>query len=235
MDSKLKKTAEALQEAESKVLKYLSKEKSVYSSKISKDAKLSEVQVNRAALWLENKGLAKIEKKAENFAELGELGKKYLKKKLPERRFLESIKDKPLTLDQIKKKANLDKQEFSFCLGYLKKKGWVLPGKHIFITDYGKKQLKKPTFEEHLLEKLGKSRVNVSDLKPEENYALDALKKRQDIIEIIKETSQKIKITDKGSKVAKIPVKVKVRRYDISSPVPKIYPGKKQAYRAFQD
>lgn len=235
MNSNLKKSAEALQEAESKVLKYLSKEKSAYSSKISKAAKLSEVQINRAALWLENKGLAKVEKKAENFAELGALGKKYLKNKLPERRFLESIRDKPLTLDEIKKKANLDKQEFSFCLGYLKKKGWVLPGKHIIITEYGKKQLKKPTFEEHLLEKLGKSRLNVSDLKPEENYALDALKKRQDIIDLVKETSQKIIITEKGSKVVKIPVKVKVRRYDISSPVPKIYPGKKQAYRAFQD
>lgn len=235
MGSELKKIAEALQDAESKVLNYLSDKKSAYSNQISEDIQLDEVKVNRAALWLENKKLVKIDKKTENFAQLGKLGKDYLKNKLPERRFLEIIQNTPLSLEYIRKKSNLDKQEFSFCLGYLKKKGWISVGKEIAITEFGKKQLEKPTFEEQLLEKLGTSKISVNGLKPEENYALDALKNRQDIIEVVKETSQNVNITKLGEDVAKIPVEIKVRRYDISSPVPKIYPGKKQAYRAFQD
>jgi len=225
----LKKVAESLQEAELKVLKYLLKEKSAYSEEIANNINLSEVQVNRAALWLQNKDLVKIDKKVVEYVELGKLGKKYLKDKLPERRFLNSLKT-PLTLEEIKKKAKLDNQELGFCLGYLKKKGWISVGKKISITEYAKKQ----SFEEQFLEKV-KDKVEISTLKPEEKYAVDALRKRGDILKITKETSQKITITRLGEQVAKIPVKIKVRRYDITSPVPKIYPGKKQAYKSFQD
>lgn len=230
MSSELKKIAESLQESEFKVLKYLRKEKSDYASKISSKTKLSTVQVNRSALWLKNKDLVKIDKKTEEFVELGKLGKKYVKDKLPERRFIDALK-KPSPLNEIKKKASLDKQEAGFSIGYLKKKGWIELGKKISKT----KNVKSETLEEKLLKKLSKNRLKISELKPEEKHALEALKKRKEIVETSKETSQKITITDKGKKVSKIPVKIKKRRYDVSSPVPKIYPGKKQAYRAFHD
>lgn len=230
MSSELKKTAESLQEAEFKVLKYLTKEKSAYSSEISNKINLSTVQINRACLWLKNKELVEIKKETQEFAKLDKLGKKYLKEDLPERRFLNALK-KPLTLEEIKKKANLDEQEVGFAIGYLKKKSWIELGKKISKT----KNVKSETLEEKLLKKLSKNKLKISELKPEEKHALEALKKRKELVEIFKEISQKITITSKGKEVSKIPVKIKKRRYDVSSPVPKIYPGKKQAYRAFHD
>ena len=117
---------------------------------LAKSSKLQEVEAMRALQWLENKKVLKSEQNITEEISLSDLGKKYLKKGLPERRLLEEVKDKPLQIRELK----LEKDELNIALGELKKKAAIQLGKEISITDQGKKLLEKETLEEKFLKSL---------------------------------------------------------------------------------
>ena len=110
-------------------------------------SKMQEVEVMRALQWLENKEILKIKTDSKTIINLGELGKTYKKEKLPERRLLDQLKEKKLTLNEIK----INKEELNIAIGELKKKAAINLGKEIEITDNGKKLLTKEFLEEKLL------------------------------------------------------------------------------------
>jgi len=84
-----------LSAAESKILPLLLQ--TTNFSELVEISKLNETQVMRLLQWLENKGLLKISKQPVDMVDLGELGVKYRKLELPEKRFLKAIvKDTPL-------------------------------------------------------------------------------------------------------------------------------------------
>jgi len=250
--------AETLQDAEVAILNALKKSKKANIVQLEKLTGLKADVLSRAALWLQNKGLIKVKEEPANVVVLDRLGEEYVLKGLPEKAFIQAISNTALSLDEIAKNANLDKQEIKFCIGYAKQKGWIefKPDKKITLTDAGKTYLKEKTLEEKFLEKLSKEKeLEIAKLLPEEQHAFQALKKRK---EIVKEIPRKIRdyiITDLGLSVAeklkKMPALAgvltpemiktgswknkKFRRYDVSAPVPKIYIGKKQPYRAFLD
>jgi len=108
-----------------------------------------------------------------------------------------------------------------------------------------KEQIVKHTLEEQLLELLPKP---LEELEPEQKFALDALRNRKEIIEITSQTEIKFSITPLGEKILKLkptqpkdmievltPEMIrtnswkgkKFRRYDVSSPLPKIQGGKR--------
>jgi phenylalanyl-tRNA synthetase alpha chain len=186
---------------------------------------------------------------------LDENGAKYLKYGLPERRFLESI-GKSISIGELEKKSGLSGEELTVSLGALKSKAAIDIKKEngliISITDQGKNLLKKGFLEEEFLkEKFPKELTN---LKPEENFILDKLKKRKKIVKVELSKIITVELTETGNKLTKLKLdenlieKItpsliktgewkgkKFRRYDVKINVPSVYGGKKQHYRRFLD
>lgn len=219
------------------------------ASELAGKAGLREVEVLRAGQWLQNKGLAVIEREEEEIIVLDRNGKEYLEKGLPEKRFLKAISTSSLALSQILKKG-ISKEEVNICIGILRRKNAVIVVKEkelIFtITEQGKKALKEKMLEEKILEK--KYPLKEQELKPEEKHAVSELLKRKNILRKETKKTFTLKATDKAKKSKCLKEELsqdyaekltgemlktgswknkKFRSYDVKSPVPKIYPGRK--------
>ncbi len=241
------KLIETLHPLERKVLPVLEKVSKL--SDIISHSGLSEVEVMRALQWMQNKEIIRLNETLRDIIILEKNGHKYLKEGLPEKRFLNAIKEKPLTADDIRKEANLDSQEFNVCIGTLKSKVAIDikkdNGMIISITQQGKKLLDKESLEEKFLKK--EFPIELKNLADEEKFAFENLKKRKDIIkqELVKERSAEL--TDVGKEILKkgisgkevidsLTPKIikdsswrnkKFRRYDVKINVPTIYFGKR--------
>lgn len=238
----IKKVVETLHPLERKILPFISKNTGI--KEIVKKSGLKEVEVVRAIQWLQNKKIIKLDKEVNELIELGGNGKTYVREGLPEKRFLMIVKKSSVSLDDIRTKSGLNKDEFSVCLGILKKKASInIRDNKISITKNGEKILNKKTLEEEFLEKLP---LNISSLTDEQKFAFNELKKRKDIIKINKIKTGWVSLISKFSKINQIKIgknyiesltpKIisdgswrdkKFRRYDIVINVPKIYPGKR--------
>jgi phenylalanyl-tRNA synthetase alpha chain len=210
-------------------------------SSIIKETKLKEVEVMRALQWLENKNLIRLEKEFNELIDLDENAKNYLINGLPEKRFLQVL-TKPLKLNEIKQKANLNNDEFNVAFGLLKKLDLVYIGKEIKITEEGKDFL-RDNETETLLRKLPK---NIDELNLNEKDKINELKKRKGFLNIIIVKDRKIILTKDGEKLKQhelehdlietlTPELLKnkswkdkeFRHYDIKINVPSIYANKR--------
>jgi phenylalanyl-tRNA synthetase alpha chain len=216
--------------------------------KIAEKTGLQKVEVMRALQWLQNKKIVRINKKLKEQIALDENGVKYQENGLPEKTFLEAVKDEA-TLEEIKNRANLSTEEMSICLGLLRSKKAINTIKEqelkIKITEHGKEILKKGFEEENFLNK--KFPIYASDLSNDEKQAYESLKKRKkilkiNIVKIIDATPTELgkKIISKGiSERAVIdrltPSIIKsgdwkskeIRKYDVRINVPSISGGKR--------
>jgi len=210
---------------------------------------MEEVAVLRALEYLTNKSIIKLKVESKKLIELGVNGVLYKQKGLPERRLAEAISQKAgLTLQEAQKISNLSNNEFQAALGALKKKALasLKEGKLLFTGT--KEELSRKSLEEQLIEKLP---LELNKLAPEEKFALDALKNRKNIIEITGKNKIEIELLPLGKEILKDADKIskeagsmieamtpevllsgswrgkKFRRYDVSSPVPKISGGKR--------
>ena len=235
---------ESLSPLERKVLKVLKENKKL--AEIQAASKLSEIEVLRALQFLENKGIIKTKKQEKEIILLDENGLDYARNKLPERRFLEALKDRELTLDEIKEKAKLNDDELKISLGVLKSKAAINLGSKISLTNPGKNLLDKELYEEHFLHKLLNGGLTSSGLSDNERYALNELKKRKKIIKIENIREIEVDLLDSGEKLASKNLDnnliesldtemlkkgswkgKKFRRYDIDSALPRIYGGRR--------
>jgi len=251
----IQKIIDTLHPLERKVLPLLLK---YYSLKeIIKVSGMQEVEVMRAVQWLSNKKLIFINETYEELIFLGENGKKYLETALPERLFLNAVSEKSLTLDEIGEKTKLTREELEVSLGILRRKNAIeiqkiQTGISVSITSFGKKSLEKESFEEKFLKR--DFPIPVARLTEEDMLLLDELKKRKDIINIETIKVKTVSMSDTGKEVMKHGIETDVieklttqiiaskewkgksfRRYDITSQVPSIYPGRMQHYRRFLD
>ncbi len=209
---------------------------------------LSEVEAMRAMQWLENKGVLKITAEVKEVIKLSENGKLYLSKGLPERRFLESVKDKELMLADIMKVAELSKEELNACIGLLKKKAAMnYAHGNISITEQGKKILSKEWLEESFLKKVESGEVAVSDLSPEEKFSYDIFLKRKDIVNPVLLKTKRFVLTSFGEELCSSKITIgetedrltpemlksgewkdkTFRRYDVGINVPNVNRGKR--------
>ena len=248
------KLIQTLHTYERKVLMVLSKVSML--SSISQKTGLQEVEVMRGLQWLQNKGIVKISEDIKEIINLDANGKKYLSEGLPERRFLKAVgKDTPIS--EIAKKAQLTNEEVNICLGVLKGKAAIMIKKDkelaVSLLPQGERLLEKESLEEQFLKK--KFPVELKELKDEERFALDNLKKRKDIVKVELKKIKKSELTDLGRKLVSKGIKLedvsdrltpsmikdgswknkKFRRYDVEINVPNIFGGKKQHYRRFLD
>lgn len=242
------KVIKKLHALERGVLPHLTKHKSFVD--ITKATGMKKIEVMRALQWLQNKEVVVLKKTKEEIIQLDKNGVDYLQHGLPERRLLEAVKQKPLSLNKLKSKAKLSNEELNISLGILKKKAAITTKKEktliVGITNAGTKLLIKESLEEKLLKtvKLGKS---LSALKLEEKFAFAELKKRKKIIKVVESKTIEVKLTNLGKELAKTKFKAKsitdrltramlktgswkgkeFRGYDIQTNVPRIYGGKR--------
>jgi phenylalanyl-tRNA synthetase alpha chain len=233
---------ESLSPNERKILPYL-EEDSI--DLIYKRTGLDEISITRALTFLENKGIVKIKQSKKKIIEVGVNGALYRKKGLPERRLLDILNEKKdLDLTQAQKLTSLSDDEFKASIGALKKKAMIEIKENKIVLTSTKQEIAKKFLEESFLESLP---LELESLKPEQLHAFKSLESRKNILELLEEKEVVIELTDLGKKIAKVKIleedKIeqltpemiknefwkgkKFRRYDITSPVPAIYGGKR--------
>ena len=237
------KIVESLSPNERKIIPFL-EEKTM--DNIAEKTNMDKAAILRSLEFLSNKDLIKIKSTEEKIIELGINGLLYVKQGLPERQLANLIIEKnSLSLQQAKEQSKLNENEFKAALGALKKKALInlINGNILLI---GKKQeITEKTLEEKFLETLPR---NQDTLKPEEKFSLNNLKSRKNIVDVQDKKSISFTITELGEEIRKIDLTPsknlieaitpelikscsykgkKFRRYDITSPVPKISGGKK--------
>jgi len=214
---------------------------------IAKKTGLQKVEVMRALQWLQNKKIITVNKKLKEAIYLDENGLKYKEKGLPEKTFLESIKNKE-SLENIRNKTNLSKEEINICLGILRSKAAIEIKKEkeiiVSITDVGRDILKKGLPEEEFLK--NNFPINTSELKDLDKLTFENLKKRNKIVKVniakiinaeLTEIGKKLiskKIDDKGIIDTLTPSIIKsgawknkkLRSYDVKINVPNISGGR---------
>ncbi|WP_297497916.1 phenylalanine--tRNA ligase subunit alpha, partial [Thermococcus sp.] len=186
---------------------------------------------------------------------LTERGKKYAEIGLPEWRALKVLKEKEkATLDDLR--GVLSDDELKPIVGLLRREGWVNVKKErgrlvLEITEEGLKAGERP-IDRALKLLTERGTVPVSEI--EKFVPVKELKRRK-VGEEETVTEREVEITPAGEELVKKGIELKrevsvltpeliksgkwreveFRRFDIKAPVRKIYPGKKQPYRAFLD
>lgn len=219
-----------------------------------KETGLEQVAVMRAVLGLQAKGLAKLHERSERVVKLTETGKKYAEIGLPEWRALKVLREKKkVTLDDLREVLSDD--ELKPIVGLLRKEGWASVRKEdgklvLEITEKGLKAEERP-IDGALKLLVEREIVPVKEI--EKLVPVKELKRRK-IGEEETITERTVEITPEGEELApKVELKrevsvltpeliksgkwreVEFRKFDIKAPVRRIYPGKKQPYRAFLD
>lgn len=243
----LNKIINTLHPLERRVLKVLPKTNDL--ERLSKLTQLSQVEVMRAMQWLQNKKIVVIKQDTKEIIRLDSNGENYKKNGLPEKKLLESLKTKDLTLQQAKDKAGLNKEELNVCLGLLRQKAAIVIVKEkdlmIKITEQGKRLLESDMPEEIFLQK--DFPVDVNSLSVEEKNLLQQLKKRKMMVKVEYSKQKAAQMTELGAKLVSMTVdmapiedrvtsamlkdgswkKKKFRAYDVKADVPSIFGGKR--------
>jgi phenylalanyl-tRNA synthetase alpha chain len=220
-----------------------------------KESGLEQVAVMRALLSLQAKGLAKLHERSERVVKITGTGKRYAQIGLPEWRALKLLREKgEVTPDDLK--DVLSEDELKPIVGLLRREGWANVRKEdgklvLEITEKGKEASERP-IDKAL--KLLAERGEVPVREIEKLVPVKELKRRK-IGEEETVTEREAEITEEGERLVKAGIelkkeisvltpeliksgrwrKVEFRKFDIKAPVRRIYPGKKQPYRAFLD
>ncbi|MBT7101938.1 phenylalanine--tRNA ligase subunit alpha [archaeon] len=211
---------------------------------VSENADLDKTTALRAVGFLKNKELVEVESAEKKVVILGILGVNYLKKELPERVLLNKLSEKKsILIGEIRNVCGLNENEAKIALGTLKKKALIGIDGGKLVLNAKSSEVSSKMVEELFLEKLP---MEVGEVKDLDALAFENLKKRKDIVEVEEQKSMSVKLTGLGVKISKMNLddnllealtpKIlkqnawkgkKFRRYDLSSPVPRIYGGKR--------
>ncbi|HDD71518.1 MAG TPA: phenylalanine--tRNA ligase subunit alpha [Candidatus Aenigmarchaeota archaeon] len=240
---------EKLHEYEKKIIKSLEKLKEATSQQISEKTGLKKDEIEKASLWAKLKGALSSREEKEEFLELSEEGKEYLKDGLPEKNLIELVNSGVDSIQELKKKY----KRANIGIIWAKKNGWITIEKgKVSLTKIGKKVLSKEIEGERLLKQLSKGRTNLKEIAVSEKTIKEFLKRG--LIKKIEEKKKIFFLTDLGKTIApliKIEAEIgqltpaiikskewkrkKLRKYDVLLPAPKIYPGKIHPYRQIID
>ena len=246
MSSKEEDNMGALTALEIKILPILEKENDLI--KVAEKTGLKDIEVQRAAQWLSNKGLAELSKKETETIALETNGLNYKKNGFPEKTLLKILTTGPKT--GVECQITITKEELNASIGILKRNRAINIEKKgndlIFsITKEGNGFLNKETEVDKFIKKDFPLLFN--KLKKEEQLIAKELLQRKNILRKDKKTTWFAKLTEKGKKLSKktdSSVKyedkltstmlksgswknTKFRSYDVESKVPKINRGRK--------
>ena len=233
---------ESLSPIEKKLIPLLNGEFQKLEDLIKED--LDKTTILRAGSFLESKGLIELKEETRNIIDLGVLGIQYNKTNLPERVLLNLLFSKRnINISEIKQNCKLNEKEIKVAIGTLKKKAFInISDKELELIASGD-EVAKNFLEEDFIKTLPR---DINSLEPQEKLAYENLKKRIYIVELREKKEIKIKLTKKGLEISKenlseelieqlTPKLIKssywkgkkFRRYNLESPVPKVYGGKR--------
>jgi len=212
---------------------------------------LSEIEVRRGISWLKSKHLVKVSETLEQFVVLDRNGEVYASTQLPENKLVQSISK--LGIKTFSKedlfKFKLSEQEINICLGILKKENFIeVSSKNVF-----KLKSSDPSVfldRENFLKSLPKKK---SELNKVEKVFLDYFSKRKNIVKLKENNLVKVCLSSDGFKIIPklsessnlievlTPKMIEegswegktFRKYDFSSPSPRVNFGKKHPYSVF--
>ncbi len=243
----LDKLVQSLHQLERKVLPVLDRNTAVPA--ICAATGLKDVEVVRALQWLENKKIVRVDTNTRDIVVLDKNGLDYRTQGLPERRFLQALGDKELSLSKLTIKAKLSSDELNVCLGLLRRKALINISKDrelkVKLTEQGKTALKKEFIEEAFLQKTFP--LDVASLRPEEKAAVQALRQRKAIVRVEPQKDKHVTLLPLGKQLLELGVrdekiidaltpqiilsgewkKKPIRRYDVTVQVPKIAGGRR--------
>ncbi len=243
-----------LQEKEARVLKAL-RESGGKSTpdELAKNTRLADAAVARAVLTLSNLGLVSEEAAKRTELTCTEEGAVCVSKGLPERRVLAVFPESGgrMPIDLAVEKAGLERQFVPIVTGWITRKGWGKveredSGLHLTVQ-------RRPARDddEELIEKIDHKSLILEELPVNLQKAAQRLLKRS-ILESRSRSERTIQITQLGVEAIpkEIPLgevssltgdmiasgeweKVRLRSYNVSSPVPPVRPGKYHPYTRF--
>jgi len=237
--------AERLHELERKVLLALKVRDRQTSLALMVTACIDESSVNRALLWLSSKDLISVKEEVKELLALDVNGEAYLKKGLPEKRFLQLIQQGVGSLGELR--DSLGKDEFNVSIGLLKSNGYIVIEKGVLkVTGAGSKWFKSETDTERLLKTFTAGPVALKALNKDLKAAAGTLTSRKRVVKTELKTVRTASITSDGKKALKF-VKIEsligqltpemlvsgswkqgsFRKYDLKAPSPRVFHGKK--------
>lgn len=216
--------------------------------------KLSEAEVNKGIEWLKEKGFINIEEEEKEKFVTQPFALKYAKDMLPEKKILKTLLLGQTDFSTLAKKTGLQTNEINVSLGLLKRNDLIdiISGK-ISLTDLGKEAAQNlGNVEEKTLALLEKPLYHEELPKESQSVLIDLVNRKLVRREIHK--IKKVILTEQGKKILPL-VKIeqtidiltpelivkgqwkekKFRKYNINTPSPPIYAGKKQPYLKFVD
>jgi phenylalanyl-tRNA synthetase alpha chain len=183
--------------------------------------------VRRASAWLGEKGFASVTQEEITKVTLTTEGKKVLDEGLPENIMLETLTKLggSAKFGDLTKESGLVGNAFTAALGINKKKAFIVISQGM-ISETGVAAEQEEFDDRNLLR-------DIVDGKKISKEKVEELSRRG-LIEQHASVSRAIKITKKGIEAKEILSKNKIERvYDVESPVPKIFLGKKTPYVQF--
>lgn len=205
------------------------------------------VEVMNAASWLQSKGALQISEVARKVYSLK--SREAIEKGLPERRALRLLDQKGGEMDMKDLSSAVSKDEVSIALGWLRKKNLATIRKEggstiITISDNGRSMLEKEMDDERTLAALAEGEMPEDRL---DKATIASLKSRQDLVVERLLIDRTLEMTSLGRELVEMGLQVKeevaqltpeliqtgkwrevtIRKYDVRSFAPAIYPGKK--------
>jgi len=239
-----------LRENEQKTLLALEKLKGKASvDKIVEISGLAHAAVMRAALTLTDKRLVKLHEQKQVTISLTQEGQLDAKKKLPERRTLETAYINwggEMPISAISDEVDIPPAAIPVALAWLKRKRWATINKEKGTISVTKTDKPPPGEDETLLKLLDKKGPAIlGELNQSLQQAAITLKKRK-LAKLKEKTLQELELTDMGRQLVEKGIesiseisqltpelirtgrwrKVKLRRFNVKAPGPPIYPGK---------
>ncbi|MCX6695710.1 MAG: phenylalanine--tRNA ligase subunit alpha [Candidatus Altiarchaeota archaeon] len=152
----------------------------------------------RASAWLKTKGLIEVSETIKEVVTLGEEGKIYAEKLLPERRILQKIGD-GCSVDELKKK--FDVNTFNIGFGWLRRKNLI----EIYKGIIRPRELSKTEGDdERLIRTLPeKGGIRLDELGDKDKKAVELLNSRQNVVKISESKLIRFKPNIEGLKLAK--------------------------------
>jgi len=207
---------------------------------LASDTNLNKDSASRAGYWLKEKGAVEIHESITPSYELGEEGKKFLELGFPEFNLIKKLK-------QGKSLEGLSLDEKRIGLPWAKRNGWVrIEGGKAAVSKEAETVLQTGQDEEKLLREISGGKTPGKEYSP----VIKVLLGRGDVLRSIENKQLSFSITKAGEKLAEeagtekdvnVLTKedlttgkwkgLKLREYNINSPVEKIFPGKKHPLR----
>jgi phenylalanyl-tRNA synthetase alpha chain len=215
-----------LSEIERSVLIFINTEKKSLIE-IEKESKVPIDSVRRAGAWLAEKGFAIINEQDFDSVNLTSEGKKVLDEGLPENIMLKTLTrlGGSASFNELQKESGLSGNAFTAALGINKRKAFIIISQGE-IQETGVASEQEEFDDRNLLRDIVDGK-NISSDKIEELL-------KRGLVEKSSSVKRTIVITKKGIDAKSLLAENKIERvYDVNSPVPKIFMGKKAPYIQF--